>query len=297
MSIEINKTGIIVRPSSLNTFLGCSYQWAKVFIGGQPTIPNSRAAIGTGIHGGAEALWLEAQIKGSADELSLEAAQDAAVNTFNEEVDRAGVAYDEDEDANTATREIRKGVEAFLGDIVPFAEIPTHVEKRFTKSMEGHPLISAISGTMDYYAEQSATQADIKTSKRASSVSSHVIQQSTYKILAESEGHTVDKIFIHNVVLTKTPTGSILELEPRVDQARFVINSLLELTELLVEDRVRPEVLFRGNPTYMFCSNKYCTLYRTCPFVNGTADPTSNDVKTLEKETIKVRNNSQVVKL
>jgi hypothetical protein len=297
-TIEVNVAEIIVRPSSLDTFLGCSYQWARVFLGGQVTIPNSRAVLGTGIHGGAESIWSDARLGKSKDAINLAAAKDAALECFNQEVEQFGIAYGDDEDESTITSELINGVDAFYEDIVPYAEIPTHIEHRFTLGISGHPLIKAVSGTVDYLASHVKTQADIKTSKRKSNPSSHIIQQSTYKILAEHEGHSVEHIQIHNVVMTKNPVGEILLLEPNVEQAKYVINTLLDVTELVMTEQIRPEVLFRGNPKYMFCSNKYCTLHSTCPFVRGNApDVTKNDVKTIAKEAAKLNNNRKKPKL
>src|SRR5688500_11745044 len=95
--IIINKTGIDVRPSSLNTFYGCGYQWARLFLGGETSIPNSRAVIGTGIHAGVERMWNDAMDHDSKDQISLEAGIDAAVEGFREEVKNYGIVYDEGE--------------------------------------------------------------------------------------------------------------------------------------------------------------------------------------------------------
>jgi hypothetical protein len=296
-TIDVVVSDIIIRPSSLDTYLGCSYQWARTFLGGQVTIPNSRAVLGTGIHGGAESIWTDAKLAGSKDSINLAAAKDAALECFNKEVERAGIVYGEDEDEGTITSELISGVDAFYEDIVPYAEIPTHVEHRFTLPIDSHPLVKAISGTVDYLDGKSKTQADVKTSKRKSTPSSYIVQQSTYKILAEHEGHSVDKVNIHNIVLTKNPVGEVLELIPNVEQAKFIINNLLDVTELLLESTIRPEVLFRGNPKYMFCSNKYCTLHATCPFVRGNApDVTRNDKQTVKAE-VKKQKSSRAPKL
>lgn len=62
MTIQINVHDIIIRPSSIDTFFNCSYQWAKTFLEGVPSIPGNRAAMGTAIHKAAQVTW-ESSIK------------------------------------------------------------------------------------------------------------------------------------------------------------------------------------------------------------------------------------------
>lgn len=265
--IVINNTNITIRPSSLNTYFGCSYQWARVFLTGETSIPNSRAVIGTGIHKGVEQAWQDAMARQNKDDIRLGTAIEAAVDGFREEVKNYGISYDRDENEGTALKEIMAGTEAFIEDIVPFAEIPHEVEQRLSINIDGHPIVERVSGTLDYLRKD--TIADVKTSKRKTTASNHDLQQSTYKLLAVENGYDIEHMYIHNVILTKQPSGSIFSLEPNIAKAKTAINSLLDVLEILVEDKVRPEVLFRGNPSYHFCSEKYCALYKDCMFVKG----------------------------
>ena len=57
MTIKINNTELRIRPSAVDGFFQCSYQWGKTFLEGVNTIPNARAAIGTSIHAGIEQAW------------------------------------------------------------------------------------------------------------------------------------------------------------------------------------------------------------------------------------------------
>jgi hypothetical protein len=265
-TIPINNTNITIRPSSLNTFFGCPYQWARVFLSGEMTIPNSRAVIGTAIHAGVEKIWIDAMKSKDKDDINLGAAKDAAAGEFKAEIEKAGINYGDNETFNTSVNEIVNGVEAFVDDIYPFVDIPHAVEQRYTMPID-HQLVKELSGTLDYIGED---QADVKTSKRASTgTKTYCIQQSLYKILAEYNGVPVNNIYIHGIILTKQPTGQILKMEPDIARAKYVFNNLLDTLDLLAEDKVKPETIFRGNPGYMFCSNKYCNLYNTCPFVNG----------------------------
>ena len=265
--IQINNTEITIRPSSVDSFLGCAYQWANVFLGGITTIPSGRAAIGTGIHAGAELVWNES-IMAKTKIVNVSAAVDASIETFQEQVKDYGIKHDHGEDDNTAEGEIRKGVEAFCEDVVPFVEIPDAVELRYSMDISDHPIVSRISGTVDYIG--GGVIADVKTSKRKPTVQNYEIQQSIYKILAEHNGVTCNHSHIHSVVLTKAPYGGVFEMQPNVPKAKTVVNNLLDTLEVLAKGVVDPDILFRGNPKYYLCSPKYCSLY-PCKFVKGEA--------------------------
>lgn len=273
--IEINETNICIRPSAIDTFYGCAYQWGKVFLEGVVTIPNARAAIGTGIHAGVEVMWNES-IAAQDKVVHKDSMYDAAIESFKEE-GKKGLKYNDGENNKTAEAEIIKGTDAFVDDIVPFAKIPVAVETRFDINIIDHPIVGSVGGTLDYLGTD--TIADVKTSKRKSGTAGYVIQQSVYKMLAEEHGHKVKQNLIHQVIMTKQPTGAILDLEPNVDQAKFVINTMLDTLELVHKD-VRPiESILRGNPKYMFCSEKFCALHHCCPFVNGKVEAPKEEFK------------------
>lgn len=267
MSIKLNNTDIVLRPSSIDNAQQCAYQWAKVFLEGVITIPNSRAAIGTGIHAGVEALWTEAMTSGR-KEPNLSMIHDAAVESFNEE-SKKGMRYDDGETIDTCHQEIINGTSAFVDDLVPFLDIPERVESRFTINLE-HPIVKAISGTVDYCGNGNLD--DVKTSKRKPSTPNYVTQQSIYKMLAEAEGVEVKRNRIQGVVLTKNPYGIILDLEPNVDQAKYLVNNLLDKIEVFAQDIVPAETIFSCNTKYYLCSKKYCSLHGSCPATKRTAN-------------------------
>lgn len=264
--LVINNTDIILRPSSIDTFLNCSYQWAKVFLEGVTTIPGNRAAIGTGIHKGAEVLWADA-IKTGKKDLNQSAITDAAVEAYSEEV-KKGVQYDDNENYNDSVNEVVAGSIAFITDIVPYTKIPKAVEQRVTIPLDTK-LVKGLSGTIDYLGHDHIS--DLKTSKRKATTSNYTTQQSLYRMLAEHEGHQVKYNTIQNVVMKTVPEGQILPIETNVPQAKAIVNNLLGVLDVAVQDIVPLETLFRGNPKYYLCDKKYCSLYSTCPFVNGEA--------------------------
>ena len=264
---DINWDGskIRIRPSSVNTFVNCPFQWAKVFLEGKRTIPGARAAIGTAIHKGVEEGWKEAKILQKAD-FNLSMVTDAAIDEFAKLDEEDELMYDDGEDLNTANHVIKTGLEAFSDDIVPFTDIPDKVEHEIVMPI-AHDVVDELGGTIDYL--HNNTIADVKTSKRKPTTANHVLQQTIYKILAEYEGYNIKSNLIQAVALTKKPSGYILQLDTDENKTRFILNSLLDTLKAF-NDGVDPAVLFRGNPSYYLCSPKYCTLYKSeCPYVNG----------------------------
>lgn len=260
---------IRIRPSSIATFVSCPRQWYRVFVLKEYSIPSARAIIGTGIHSGVEAMWKEAISSKDKSNPNVSMMTDAAVESYDNEVKNSehGITYEEGMDDNIARHIVRKGTRAFIDDIVPFTKIPEFVEKRYTIPIE-HPMVEDISGTVDYISDD--TIADVKTSKRKIIVQGHVIQQSIYKHLAESNGRKVNNSIIQGVILGKVKTvGGVEKLTPNVKQAKFLVNNLLEKLEVLWKGIVDPDILFPGNPKHYLCSDLYCSLRKDCPFVHG----------------------------
>lgn len=262
MSIKINNTNLRLRPSSIDNFQQCAYQWAKVFLEGIATIPNSRAAIGTGIHKGIEVMWEDAIAHGEKDPNS-DMMFDAAIDAFNEEAAKGEMRFDKDETKDSCHKEICLGTQAFIDELIPYLDIPTATETRFTLPIADHPVVADISGTVDYITPGRID--DVKTSKRKPVTANYVTQQSIYKLLAEHNGHKVDHNIIQAVVLKKQPDCHILKLEPNVPQAKWLVNNLLDTIEAAVNEVAPMEVLFRCNTKYYLCSPKYCSLYGSCP--------------------------------
>lgn len=275
MSIIINNETIRIRPSAINTFYGCAYQWGKTFLEGVSSIPNSRAAIGTAIHKGIEVSWQEAMRAGKAEH-NLSMMTDAAMEAWKEE-EQKGMRFGDDETASTCASEIIKGMEAWKDELAPFIPIPEATEVFLKIDITNHPLVSEVGGTLDYLGHGCLD--DVKTSKRKVTAGSYDTQQGTYKYLAEAHGHVIKHNRLQNVVLTKSPSAQLIEIVPDVEKAKGLINGMLDTLRFVAQDVVPIEVLLRGNPQYMFCSEKYCAHYETCPWVKGTAkEPRRADI-------------------
>lgn len=263
MSIKINNEDIRIRPSAVNSFFSCSYQWGKTFLEGVPSQSGGRAAIGTSIHAAVERLWTDAISTGKKDS-NLSAMTDSAMEAWKEEKQK-GIKFDDGEDDKTAAVEIIRGTEAFIEDILPFTQIPMAVEE-FYKVDINHPLVSEIGGTVDYITKD--TIADVKTSKRKINAAGHTTQQSIYKYLAKANGVEVKHNLIQGVVLKKSGAeGSILTLEANVEEAKARINLILDTLDTVAKDIVPIESILRPNPGHYLCSPKYCALYDNCPAI------------------------------
>ena len=265
-TIKVNNESLRIRPSAVDTFYGCAWQWAKSHIEGISSIPNSRAAIGTAIHKGIEVSWNQAISSGKVDH-NLSMMTDAAVAEFEEET-KEGVGYGSGETKGSCIQEVIKGTEAWIEDISGFLTPPTATEKFFTIPMN-HSMVAEIGGTIDYIEEKAGIIDDVKTSKRTVSPAGYVTQQSIYKLLAEENGVPINYQRLQNVVLTKQPKGAIVTMEPDVEHAKVLVNGILDVLDVFHEDKVPAHLLFRGNPKYMFCSDKFCAHHATCPWVRG----------------------------
>ena len=267
MNLEWNGEKLRLRPSAIDGFFTCPRQWAGYYIGGERSMPGARAAIGTAIHHGVEQMWLEA-IAVKAKEPNLTMMKDAAVDEFVKLDQDDDLMYDNGEDVNTASDTIVSGIDAFVEDIVPFTDIPMAVEERYTISIK-HDMVEDLSGTVDYITNN--TIADVKTSKRKPVPANYKTQQSIYKMLAIANGVDVQHNLIQGVVLKAKPQGHILELESDVDQAKYLVNSILDTLDVYHKNIIDPNVLFRPNTKHYLCSPKYCSFYgKTCDATGGT---------------------------
>lgn len=267
--IKVVNEDIRLRPSSIDGFFQCSYQWGKVFLEGVVTIPSARAAIGTSIHKGIEVMWQDA-MKHNKKDPNLAMMTDAAVGAWKEEQQK-GIKYGEDENEKTALVEIVKGTEAFVEDILPFAAIPQGVEEFFAVPIQ-HKLVKELGGTIDYRADGMIS--DVKTSKRKPSTPNYKTQQSIYRYLAEAHGKKIHVNTIQGIVLKAKPEGMILPMEVDVPQAKALVNIVLDTLDLVMEDKAPIETILRPNPKYYLCSAEYCTLYgKGCPATSGYEVP------------------------
>lgn len=263
MSIVINVEELKIRPSSIEGFYSCAYQWARTFLGGESSIPNARAAIGTAIHAAAEAGWNES-ISSKKKVMNKTMMKDAAIESWKEST-HGGVNMGKDNEA-TAVMDIMKGTDAFIDDIVPYSSIPDAVELYFEVPID-NPFVKSIGGTVDYIVNK--TIADLKTSKRKTGPEGHVVQQSAYRWLANANGYKVDTNLIQQVVIKAHSEGAILHLDANIDQFKYLVNGMLDTLDLVAKDVAPIETILRPNPKHIFCSKDFCAFHSTCPAIKG----------------------------
>ena len=263
--IIVNNEDLRIRPSAVESFYGCAFAWGKTFLEGVQGRAASRSSIGTSIHAGVEKMWQDAIASGKKDP-NLSAMTDAAMEAWKEEA-HDGMQYNKDENEESCANEIIAGTAAFVEDIVPFTSIPNAVEEFYKIDITGNAFVKELGGTVDYISDD--TIADVKTSKRKSAAEKHTVQQTIYTILAQANGVDVKNNLIQQVVLKKNPEGAILQLEPDFDQAKFLVNGILDTMDLIAKDVAPIHHILRPNPGHMFCSGKFCAHYQGCPAVRG----------------------------
>ena len=64
-----------------------------------------------------------------------------------------------------------------------------------------------------------------------------------------------------------------MTLEPDVEYAKGLVNGILDTLDIVHKDLVPIEYLFRGNPKHIFCSEKFCAFYNSCPYSKGRIQP------------------------
>tara|TARA_R110000796_G_scaffold62616_1_gene144371 strand:- start:2601 stop:3434 length:834 start_codon:yes stop_codon:yes gene_type:complete len=267
--IIINIEELKIRPSAIESFYGCAYQWGRTFLGGESSMANARASIGTAIHAGAEAMWSES-ITSKSKSINKTAMKDAAMEAWKEQT-HDGVTYTGTDTEASCAMEIMKGTDAFVSDIVPFTAIPDAVEEYFEVPID-NAFVKSLGGTLDYRGD--GIIADLKTSKRKTGSEGHVIQQTAYKYLAEANGYPIHTNLIQQVVLKKEPEGAILTLEPNMDRFKYMVNTMLDTLDLVAKDVAPIETILRPNPKHVFCGPAYCAYWNTCPAIQGNKEPT-----------------------
>ena len=264
--IIVNNEDLRIRPSAVESFYGCAFAWGKTFLEGVRGNAASRSSIGTSIHAGVENMWQSAIKTGKVD-ANLGAMNDAAMEAWKEEA-HDGMSYNKDENEASCAREIVAGTEAFVEDIVPFTPIPKAVEEFYKIDITGNAFVKELGGTVDYISDD--TIADVKTSKRKSNAEKHTVQQTIYTMLAQANGVDVKHNLIQQVVLKKQPEGAILQLEPDFEQAKYLVNGILDTMDIIAKDMAPIHHILRPNPGHVFCGAKFCAHHATCPAVRGT---------------------------
>lgn len=281
------KGKLVLRPSSIDSFIRCPYSFYKQQLLGEYGAPNSASQVGTALHQVMEDTIL-AKLDGKP--LSLDDMQRQGVKAWRHYNDKADIQYHGDQTYQSMADDLYAGVTA-LKDALNFIEA-TAAEGRYSVEVPNHPIFGAMSGSLDV--ETGANVVDLKfTGKKKSKADDYILQQSTYVWLKQINGIPAEKFEILNIVRpTKAAKAKadkagveveafwhILEGQPNVPYVQHWVNIILNKTEAYAncpdeEKEDFAELLFQGtSPSNSFlCNNTWCSHYQTCPHVEALRD-------------------------
>ena len=265
---------INLRPSSVQQFLRCPYQWATVHLLGRKKSPAAAATAGTALHSAFEEgyTYKRDTKKMPPVDLLKTAAQEEWKKLNNEEE----IIYRKGEDIQKYEDDILDGVAAYHQEIMPAVE-PLLIEERFTVSLD-HKIIQAFTGTADLIASggllnSSQMLIDYKFTKRATSASHYMLQQNAYLWLAkEGGGKELDVSYLHNIVRptkTRGATINIIEVDYKEKYLKYIVNKILDSITEFIEDGTGLLNGFSDPVSNYLCSPEWCAFWDECPHIAG----------------------------
>lgn len=251
---------LVIRPSGVQQFISCPAQWFRVHVLKDFQRPSAAASLGTSLHKGAEVGYEEKINTGKLPPLSV--LEDAAVYTWKA-CNEQDLEYNEGESFNTMQNDLLTGINSYYNEVM-VSTTPQAVEQRYTIEIDS-PIVESISGTIDIDLPNGL--ADIKVTKKKTTASKYIVQQSLYALLKEHNSEPCQKASIHNVVRGKSV--EVLDLQLSKDYVKRWVNIIIDTLEKF--DETKDPLLFRGcSPTSNFlCSPNWCGYWNICPFVKG----------------------------
>lgn len=260
-----------LHPSGVGGFFECPYRWYRDNLHKPIRRVGSAAHFGTGVHKAAETFYSEV-ISENTWKGYNSAYGDAAVESF-----RNRLKDDEPDDIKEIKQddienELVKLSKKYIENAQFLGEIPKAVENNYkVKLSTPENLNISISGTLDI--EYKNAIGDIKTMNKLNNPSKYTMQQGIYAVIKEMETkEKVEDLRIHRVVRPKQTIDSVSILGSTknpyttIDDIKFYCKSTIHtIVRTLNEfDKTGSELLFRGNPNSMLCSEKYCQYYKEC---------------------------------
>ena len=296
---------LVLRPSSLESYIRCPYSFYKQQILGEYGPPSGASQVGTALHAVMEDAILHQLETG--EKMELDEMQRRGVKHWRELNDKADIIMHGEQTYQTMADDLYAGVIA-LSEALDCMEA-TAAEGRYSAKIEGHPMFSAISGSLDV--ETGVDVVDLKfTGKKKSKPDDYILQQSTYVWLKRINGIPAEKFTILNIVrptkakklkdeqkgIETVADWHFLEGKPNVDYVQHWVNIILNKTDKFakyrdscgdlvasgdmtaeeakqaVEDFAALE--FQGtSPSNSFlCNNTWCSHWKTCPHVKAIRD-------------------------
>lgn len=264
----------IIRPSSLTSWADCARRAAAGLFrreiedaGFELRRPqhNVAASIGTATHAGG-ALILEEKMAGRLGAGTIQAAEQSALASFEEQL-RDGLVFDATSpNRNTAERQIVRMTQCFNRHLAPVIE-PVAVEERLeVDAGDGFVL----SGQSDNVTMEPGRVRDLKTGVVSRT---HAAQLGAYTIIQHSHGRQVGGAmvdFIKRVALSKDQPPPVTTDYALADIVPVALNRIERIKREVTEFRARldeggqpPEWAFDTNPSSMLCSDKFCPAWGT----------------------------------
>ncbi len=246
---------ITIRPSSIGTFLDCSLKFRFDRIDKIQTPKALALAFGTAIHRPLEVNYKQ----------KLQTEKDI---TTEQMVDEFSAAF-EIETKEVEAREFlseSKGAVKDVGvrlikqyhTIISPKVQPAYVEERLEAQIDGldDEISITLSGQIDLV-DNRKRLIDHKTTKRSpSEVSqSYVLQQTSYRLLAEAHNIEIEQNHIDYLIKTSLPQIKRFAVETDPD---FLNNILAVMVQSIKKE------IFVPNRNSMLCSRKYCSYWNEC---------------------------------
>ena len=282
---------LVLRPSSIDSFIRCNYSFYKQQLLGEYGAPNSASQVGTALHAVMEDVIL-AKLDPTLEDYSIDDMQRAGVKHWRELNEKADIMYHGDQTYQSMADDLYAGV---LGLEQALSCIgATAAEGRYSVKIDGHPLFGAMSGSLDV--EEGSDVVDLKfTGKKKSKVDDYILQQSTYVWLKQINGQDAKKFSILNVIRpTKAKKAKaekdgtevvadwhIMEGKPNIPYVQHWVDIILTKTERYAnfegtaeETADFAELEFQGtSPSNSFlCNSTWCSHWDTCPHVKAIRD-------------------------
>lgn len=246
---------LTIRPSQIGTFLDCSAKFRFQAIDKIKTPKALALAFGSAIHRPLEVNFK--QKINTRQDLPTEQMIDefsAAFEVETQEVEPS--AFLETGKGETKDLGVRM-ISIYHKTMSPKIQ-PLHTELRFEgKINEAETDLEVIlSGQIDLI-DSSHTLIDHKTSSRTPSAigEGYVLQQTSYKLLAETNGVDIIDNRIDYLIKKKQPEVKSFRVEP---QKSFLFNILSVLIQSVKNETYVP------NRTSMLCSRKWCSFWMIC---------------------------------
>ena len=281
------KGKLVLRPSSIDSFIRCNYAFYKQQLEGQYGKPNAASQVGTALHAVMEDTIL-ARLSGeilSTDEMLKRGDQH-----WKDLNDKADIVYHGETDFDTMATDLHAGVLA-LNEALECIE-PTAAEGRYSVAVKDHPMFSAMSGSLDVEVDNNVV--DLKfTGRKKTNPQDYVLQQSIYVWLKQLNGIPAEKFDILNIVRpTKTAKAKygdelvadwhFLEGKANIPYVQHWVDVILDRTAEYAKDPTpeNAERLFQGtSPSNSYlCTPQWCSHWDTCPHVEALREAEQFDI-------------------